>query len=54
MDFGPKLSGWFINLLDALVLRKKGFSFISNRQRRGKKARNVRRGEVGFEPRTFG
>ncbi len=26
----------------------------SNRQRRGKKPRNVRRGEVGFEPRTFG
>ena len=34
--------------------RQKGFCFISNRQRRGKKARNVRQGEVGFEPRTFG
>ena len=34
--------------------KKKEYSFISNRQRRGKKARNVRRGEVGFEPRTFG
>ena len=33
---------------------KKGFNFISNRQRRGKKARNLRRGEVRFEPRTFG
>ena len=32
----------------------KGFSFIPNRQRLGKKARNVRRGEVGIEPRTFG
>jgi hypothetical protein len=30
-----------------------GHSFISNRQRRGKKARNVRRGKVGIEPRTF-
>ena len=29
-------------------------NFISDRQRRGKKASNVRRGEVGFEPRTFG
>ena len=28
-------------------------NFISDRQRRGKKARNVRRGEVGFETRTF-
>ena len=35
-------------------LGKKGFGFISNRERRGKKARNVRWGEVGFEPRTFG
>jgi hypothetical protein len=32
--------------------RKKGYSFISNRQRRGKKTHIVRRGEVGFEPRV--
>ena len=32
----------------------KGRCFISNRQRRGKKARNVRRGMVGLQPRTLG
>jgi hypothetical protein len=33
---------------------QEGLSFISNRLRRGKKARNVRQGKVGYEPRTFG
>ena len=41
-------------LLQARSSKKKGYSFISNSQRRGMKARYVRRGEVGFEPRTFG
>jgi hypothetical protein len=37
----------------AIRTRKRGHSIISNRQRRGKKARNVRRVKVGIEPRTF-
>ncbi len=35
------------------VEKKKGNSFISNRQWQGKKARNVRWGKVGIEPRTL-
>ena len=34
--------------LEVGLQRKKGYSFISNRQRRGKEARNVPRGEVGL------
>jgi hypothetical protein len=39
---------------DSVYPKKKGFSFISKRHRRGKETHIVRRGEVGFEPKTFG